>query len=103
MDVLGSNDHEFFVAGCISHMTYTGKSKDTRDPMRVERGDRALDIMERYLRDHQWLVGESITLADVALLAYTRQAHLGGFDMLRRPKLRQWVSRCEAELGLAAV
>ena len=62
-----------------------------------------LDIMERYLRDHQWLVGESITLADVALLAYTRQAHLGGFDMLGRPKLRQWVSRCEAELGLAAV
>jgi glutathione S-transferase len=98
-----SNNHEFFVAGCISHMTYMGKSKDTRDPMRVERGDRALDIMERYLRDHQWLVGENITLAEVALLAYTRQAHLGGFDMLRRPKLRQWVSRCEAELGLAAV
>ena len=42
-------------------------------------------------------------LGFVALLAYTRQAHLGGFDMLRRPKLRQWVSRCEAELGLAAV
>ena len=98
-----SNNHEFFVAGCISHMTYMGKSKDTRDPMRVERGDRALDIMERYLRDHQWLVGESITLADIALLAYTRQAHLGGFDMLPRPKLRQWVNRCEAELGLAAV
>jgi glutathione S-transferase len=34
----------------------------------------ALDIVERYLRDQQWLVGESITLADVALLAYTRQA-----------------------------
>lgn len=84
-----SNNHEFFVAGCISHMTYMSKSKDTRDPMRVDRGDRALDIMERHLRASQWLVGESITLADVALLAYTRRAHLGGFDMLRRPKLRE--------------
>jgi glutathione S-transferase len=84
-------------------MTYMGKSKETRDPMRVERGDRALDIMERHLRDQQWLVGNSITLADIALLAYTRQAHLGGFDMHRRPALRSWVSRCEAELGLAAV
>ena len=31
---------------------------NNRDPMRVERGDRALDIMERHLRD-QWFVGES--------------------------------------------
>ena len=98
-----SNNHEFFVAGCISHMTYLGKSKHTRDPMKVGRGDGALDIMEQHLHDNHWLVGGRITLADVALLAYTRQAHLGGFDMRRRLKLRQWVSRCEAELGLTAL
>ena len=98
-----SNNHEFFVSGCVTHMTYMAKSKDTRDPMRVERGDRALDIMERHLQSTHWLVGKSITIADIALVAYTRQAHLGGFDMRRRPKLRQWVGRCEAELGLSAV
>jgi glutathione S-transferase len=98
-----SNNHEFFVAGCVSHMTYMAKSRDTRDPMRVERGDRALDIMERHLQSSDWLVGKSITIADVALVAYTRQAHLGGFDMRQRPNLRQWVGRCEAELGLSAV
>jgi len=98
-----SNNHEFFVSGCVSHMTYMEKSKDTRDPMRVERGDRELDIMERHLQSSHWLVGRSITIADIALVAYTRQAHLGGFDMRRRPKLRQWVGRCEAELGLSAV
>jgi glutathione S-transferase len=79
------------------------KSKDSRDPIRVERGDRALDIMGRHLQCDLWLVGKNITLADVALLAYTRQAHLGGFDMHRRPKLRGWVARCEAELGLTAL
>jgi glutathione S-transferase len=98
-----SNNHEFFVAGCISHVTYMGKSKDTRDPMSVERGDRASDIMERHLQNSHWLVGKSITIADVALVAYTRRAHLGGFDMGQRPKLRQWAGRYEAELGLSAV
>ena len=44
-----------------------------------------------------------ITLADITLLAYTRQAHRGGFDMNARPKLRKWIARCEAELRLKAV
>jgi glutathione S-transferase len=98
-----SNNHEFHVAGCIAHMTYMRKSKETRDPMRVQRGDQALDLMERYLGHSRWLVGEGISLADVALLAYTRQAPRGGFDLLGRPHLRQWINRCEAELGVAGV
>ena len=84
-------------------MTYMGKTKETRDPLRVERGDRALDIMETQIQKSDWLVGSSITLADIALLAYTRQAHLGGFDMKPRPKLRGWIARCEEELRLVAV
>ena len=54
-----SNNHEFFLAGCISHMAYMGKSKDTLDPMRVERGNRALDVMERDLRDRLWPSGRA--------------------------------------------
>jgi glutathione S-transferase len=94
------NNHEFFVAGCISHMTYMGMSKDTRDPMRVQRGERALEIMEHALRPRPCLVGQTMSLADVTLLAYMRQAHLGGFAMSFRPMLQQWVSMCESELGL---
>jgi glutathione S-transferase len=98
-----ANNHEFFVAGCISHMTYMAKSKETRDPMRVQRGDRALDIMENHLQMANWMVADELTAADIALLAYTRQAHLGGFDMSARPALRIWVARCEAALGLQPV
>jgi glutathione S-transferase len=47
-----------------------------------------------------WMVADELTAADIALLAYTRQAHLGGFDMAARPRLRNWVKRCEAALGL---
>jgi glutathione S-transferase len=98
-----ANNHEFFVAGCITHMTYMTKSKETRDPVRVQRGDRALDILENHLRTANWMVAEGLTAADIALLAYTRQAHLGGFDMSARPKLRNWVVRCENALGLRPI
>jgi glutathione S-transferase len=98
-----ANNHEFFVAGCISHMTYMAKSKDTRDPMRVQRGERALDIMENHLQSADWMAGDELSAADISLLAYTRLAHLGGFDMAARPRLRGWVARCEATLGLMPV
>ena len=45
--------------------------------MRLERGDRALDMMERPVNNADWLVGSGITIADIALLGYTRQAHRG--------------------------
>ena len=95
-----ANNHEIFVAGCISHMTYMAKSKETRDPMRVQRGDRALDVMENHLQVTNWMVADELTAADIALVAYTRQAHLGGFDMSARPRLGGWIARCEAALCL---
>jgi len=47
-----------------------------------------------------FIVGESFTLADVALVAYTRVAHEGGFDLEDFPAVRSWVHRVERELGL---
>lgn len=52
------------------------------------------------MRGVDWLVGNGLTVADVALLAYTRQAPLGGFDMEPRPNTRAWVARCERALGV---
>lgn len=95
------NSHEFFVAGCRFHMVYLGKSKATRDPMRVERGEEALDHMEQALTGKEWLVGDHITLADIALVAYTRVAHEGGFDLSTRPSVHAWIVRSEQTLGLA--
>jgi glutathione S-transferase len=62
-----ANNHEFFIAGCISHMTYMAKSKETRDALRVQRGDRALDMMENHLRTANWMVADELTAADIAL------------------------------------
>ena len=58
----------------------------------------------KYTADHlagrRWLAGDTFTIADIALLAYTRVAHEGGFDLAGRPQLRQWVQDCDKLLSL---
>jgi glutathione S-transferase len=92
--------HEPHVATTRYHIVYLKRSLDQREPWRVERGEAALDIMEGLLVGRQWLVGEAMTLADIALLPYTRLAHEGGFDLASRGAVRAWVARCERALHL---
>ncbi|MBN8986336.1 MAG: glutathione S-transferase family protein, partial [Rhizobiales bacterium] len=49
----------------------------------------------------RFLVGEAFTLADIALLAYTRVAHEGGFDLADYGVVRRWIGDCENALGLS--
>jgi glutathione S-transferase len=57
--------------------------------------------METWLKDRFWFVAEIFTIADIALLAYTRLAHEGGFDLTTRLRIRDWIARCERQLGMA--
>lgn len=97
-----ANNHEPFVSACIGHMTYRGQTRETRDEVCVRRGERALDIMEAYLASRLWFVGDSMTLADIALIAYTRNAERGGFELRDRPCLRAWIARTKDALGIDA-
>jgi glutathione S-transferase len=92
--------HEPYIAVCRFQMFYQGKPKEARDAWRVERGEKALDLMESQLVGRDWLAAGSFTIADIALIAYTRVAHEGGFDVSGRPNLRAWIVRCEEVLGL---
>ena len=94
--------HEPYVAVCRFHMVYLGRAKAGREAWRVERGEAALDLMERSLAGRSWLTGETMTIADIALLPYTRLAHEGGFDLSTRSNLRGWIERCENGLGLGS-
>jgi glutathione S-transferase len=95
--------HEPYVAVCRFQMVYLGKPASARDPNLVRRGDAALDQLERALAEKRFLLGEAFSLADVSLLAYTRLAHEGGFDLAPRPALRRWIGEAEKELALAPV
>jgi glutathione S-transferase len=67
---------------------------------KVAAGYRTLDAMERHLTSGQeWFVGDGMTLADIALYAYTHVAHEGGFEMERYPFIRAWCDRVAAVPG----
>jgi glutathione S-transferase len=56
--------------------------------------------MEAALAGADWLVGDGPTLADLALVAYTRVAHEGDFDLSAYPAVRGWIGRVEAAFGI---
>lgn len=93
--------HEPYVAVARFHVRYMGKAVAELETRLVERGNGALQRLEDGLAGSAFLVGGAPTLADVALVAYTRVAHEGGFDLARYPKVAAWVKRVEAALKIA--
>ena len=85
--------HETAIAVRRFHKHYLKKSEDEIDPNLMAKGRRALGVMEMQLTFTDWIVGERMTLADIALVAYTRLAHEGGFDLSEFPSVERWVSR----------
>ena len=95
--------HEPYIAVCRFQMVYLGRSASDLDPDKVERGYAALARMERHLATPRFLAGETLSLADIALLAYTRLAHEGGFLLGDYPSVRRWIGDAENSLGLPPV
>jgi glutathione S-transferase len=60
-------------------------------------GYAALDVMERHLAGRRFFVGESYSIADIALYAYTHVADEGGFDLGNYPAIREWLERVRAQ------
>jgi glutathione S-transferase len=93
--------HEPNIAVARFWKTYSGQ------PERFERqrdrllagGHAALDAMERQLDGRTFLVGESYSLADISLYAYTHVAHEGGFDLEPYPAIRAWLERVASQPG----
>jgi glutathione S-transferase len=94
--------HEPAVAVRIARIHYLKKQGEL-DPALLTKGNAALARLEQQLKETPYLVGAALTLADVACVAYTRKAHLGGFDMSQFPAVQRWVKRVDADLGLPPV
>jgi len=95
--------HEPAIAVCRFQMVYLGKPATELDPKLVERGAAALARMQCQLAVTPFLIGEAFSLADLALLAYTRMAGEGGFSLDRTPAVQRWIGDAEAVLGLRSI
>lgn len=58
-------------------------------------GCEALALMDAHLSARDWFVGKSITLADIALFAYTHVAEQGGFGLGDYPAIQRWIERVQ--------
>ena len=92
--------HEPTVAVARARVVYDGQKPEELDAGLVDRANKALDRLEQALAQTPFLVGDSMTIADIGLLAYTRQAPQAGFDLSSRPALLRWIAACEQELKL---
>jgi len=93
--------HEPYVAVARFQVRFQGKPVADLEPRLVERGNGALQRLEDGLAASPFLVGDQVSLADVALVAYTREAGDGGFDLARYPNVQAWIGRVERALKIA--
>ncbi len=92
--------HETAIAVRRFHKHYLKKADVDIDPGLIVRGNAVLGLMDRHLEGRDWFVGAQMTVADISLVAYTRVAHEGGFDLSLYPSVDKWVRRTELALGL---
>ena len=94
-------DHEPALAVVRFWVAYSGRPEAFADRLeeRMAAGYRALDAMERHLDGKEVFVGNRLSLADIALYAYTHVAHEGGFELESYPAIGAWLDRVGAEPG----
>jgi glutathione S-transferase len=66
-------------------------------------GEAALQLMNEHLAHRHWLVGRSVTLADIALYAYTHVCEAGGFRLDDYPAVCRWLDRVAGLPGYVAM
>jgi glutathione S-transferase len=82
-------------------VAYSGRPEEfeTQREAKMKGGKRSLRRLEGGLEGRDYLVGDSLTLADIALYGYTHVAEEGGFSLEPYPAVRAWLDRVAAEPG----
>lgn len=63
-------------------------------------GNAVLSVVDAHLTGRDWLVGDTPTIADIALYGYTHSSGpRGGYDMTRFPAIVDWCARVAALPG----
>jgi glutathione S-transferase len=97
--------HEPYIATVRYWVKFLGKGVAWAERIaeRREGGYAALNLLEKHLTRTPWLAADRLTVADIALAAYTQVADEGGYEMTRYPAIRDWLQRLFALPGLAAM
>lgn len=94
-------NHEPTIAVVRHWVAHLGKTEASEPqlPAKIAGGYRALGIMEAHLAGRGFFVGDTMSVADIALYAYTHVADEGGFDLGRFPAIGAWLRRVAGDPG----
>jgi glutathione S-transferase len=101
-------NHEPNVATVRFWLAFVGEQQLTEMqrtllPGKREAGDSALKLMDEHLASQSFFVGDRLSLADIALYAYTHVADEGGFDLGRYPAVTAWLARIASTPGYLSI
>ena len=94
--------HEPYIAVRRALLTFPNRKKDAtpeRLALTLERGDKALRVMEKRLAETPFFAGPAISVADIALYAYTHVENEGVFELGGYPSVIAWLGRVESDPG----
>ena len=89
------------IIGSLRFWTLTGRLERNSGMLagKREAGIRTLTAMDRALDGAVFLVGENISIADVAVYAYSHRAADCGFHLADHPAVSAWVDRVRDTIG----
>ena len=70
--------------------------------MYYNEGSAAIKFLDEQLSNKDWLVGSSLSIADIGLYGVIAFASIGGFDLAPLAHLSAWMKRIEALPGFAS-
>ena len=95
--------HETAIAVARYIRAFLKQPGHPRLPDLEQRGYAALGVMDRHLSERDYFAGQSLSLADLALFAYTHKADEGGFDLAPYPAVGAWLERVAAAPGVSVM
>ncbi len=87
--------HEPYIATSRYWISILEKAEEYKAEIKQKQsgGYAALGVMEKHLEKHQFFVGDSYTIADISLFAYTHVADEGGFDLNQFSAIPNWIEK----------
>ena len=92
--------HEPALAVLRFQKFYLKKPDGEIDPNLRPRCQRVLSLMDEHLEGRGYFVGRKLSLADIALVAYTRFSHQADIDLKQYSNVAAWVRRVEDDLKI---
>ena len=84
--------------GAARFFVLTGRNVELIESRRAH-GERGLSLLEAHLTEHDFLVGDSPSIADISLFAYTHVGSDAEIDLTPMSAVRGWIERIAALPG----